>query len=139
MRIDYIKRIVIPHTSKYNLKKLYLMIDCARCHKTDKVNSFCQKNGIEIFYIPRRLTNLLKPADVMWFSSIKKTYGERWNKWFIFDKKNFTPNGNLKSPGYVKVIDWMSEIWSEFDKNTIIQSFRKCGNMFLIMNLINKC
>ena len=120
MIIDYIKRIVIPHMSKYNLKKLYLMIDCARCHGTDKVNGFCQKYGIEIFFIPRRLTNLLQPADVMWFSSNKKTYSERWNKSFIFDKTNFTPNGNLKSPGYVKVIDWMSEIWSEFDKNTII-------------------
>ena len=46
----------------------------------------------------------------MWFSSIKNIYGERWNKQFIFHKKNFTPHRNLKSPGYVKVINWNGKI-----------------------------
>jgi hypothetical protein len=33
----------------------------------------------------------------------------------------------MRSPGYVKVIEWLSEIWRNFDENILINSFDKCG------------
>jgi hypothetical protein len=54
-------------------------------------------------------------------------FGEKWNDWFIFGDKKLTVHGNMVSPGYVKVIEWLSEIWNDFDSNTVIESFRKCG------------
>ena len=33
------------------------------------------------------MTNLLQPADVCWFSSIKKSYKAKWMDWFIYDPK----------------------------------------------------
>ena len=77
MIIDYIKRVVVPHMRKYNLKKLYLMIDCAKCHEKATVKAYCDKKGILVKFVPKRLTNLLQPADVMWF---KMCYGDRWNE-----------------------------------------------------------
>jgi hypothetical protein len=73
------------------------------------------------------MTNLLQPADVVWFSVIKQVYGDKWNDWFIFDEKRLTVHGNMVSPGYTQVIKWMSDIWEEFDSSMIEESFRKCG------------
>ena len=41
------------------------------------------------FFCTPRLTNLLQPADVCWFSSIKKTYKEKWNHWYIYGEKSY--------------------------------------------------
>ena len=35
--------------------------------------------------------------------------------------------GNVKSPGYAKVIEWISEAWSELDAGMISSSFQRCG------------
>jgi len=136
MIIDYIKRVLVPHMRKYNLKKLYFMIDCAKCHEKQTVRDYCDKKGIVVKFVPKRLTNLLQPADVMWFASIKMHYGEKWNDWFIYDEKKLTSHGNMVSPGYAKTIQWLSEIWNEFDANTIVESFMKCGKQVFIILLI---
>jgi hypothetical protein len=34
-----------------------------------------------------------------------------------------TIHGNLKSPGYAKVIEWLSKTWEDFDSATIVESF----------------
>lgn len=41
--------------------------------------------------------------------------------------KTFTAQNNMRSPGYVNVIQWLSEAWAEFDPHIIINSFAKCG------------
>ena len=133
MIIDYVRRVVVPHMRRYNLNKLYLMIDCAKCHEKQTVKAYCDKKDIIIIFVPKRLTNLLQPADVMWFALIKMFFGEKWNDWFIFDEKRLTVHGNMVSPGYAKVIEWLSEIWNDFDSNTIVDSFIKCGNNFKII------
>ena len=33
----------------------------------------------------------------------------------------------MRSPGFTTVIQWMSEIWRDFDPNIIINSFDQCG------------
>ena len=33
----------------------------------------------------------------------------------------------MRSPGYTTVIQWLSEIWCDFDTNIIIKSFDQCG------------
>ena len=41
--------------------------------------------------------------------------------------KSFTSNGNLRSPGYINAIKWISEIWDEIDTNLLAKSFDVCG------------
>ena len=65
---------------------------------------------LEINYIPKRLTSLLQPADVCWMESLKRAYKDKWNNWFINELKTITSVGNIKPPGYAKVITWISEI-----------------------------
>ena len=55
-------------------------------------------------------------------------------EWYLEDDKDYTKMGNMKSPGWVKVISWISKIWAEFDYDLIRQSFLKCG---LVDNLYN--
>ena len=75
------------------------------------------------------LTNVLQPADVFWFALIKMIYGDKWNDWFIFEDKRLTIHGNMVSPGFAKIIQWLSEIWTGFNSDIIVESFRKCGNI----------
>ena len=47
-------------------------------------------------------------------------FGDKWNDWFIFDEKRLTVHGNMVSPGNLKVIEWLGEIWNEFDQSTML-------------------
>ena len=73
------------------------------------------------------MTNLLQPADVCWFASIKKDYKKCWSDWYMHEEKNFTRAGNTKSPGYLKCCQWLSIIWRDFDSELIKKSFVVCG------------
>lgn len=42
-------------------------------------------------------------------------------------EKTFTKNCNLRSPGYVRAIKWVSEVWQDLDPNLIAESFDLCG------------
>ncbi len=43
------------------------------------------------------------------------------------DAKGFTKNGNMKSPGFVRAMQWIIECWNELDRELIINSFDGCG------------
>ena len=79
----YLERVVNPYKTSRNFEKVLLLIDSAPCHLTKLVSRYCDNNGIVLAFIPRRLTNLLQPADVCWFSIIKKKYREKWNNWSV--------------------------------------------------------
>lgn len=49
-----------------------LIWDSARCHLTPKVVEKRRELQLSSVVIPPRLTNLLQPADVCWFASIKR-------------------------------------------------------------------
>lgn len=49
-----------------------LVWDSARCHLTSQVKQKAKDVKLSTLVIPPRMTNLLQPADVCWFSSIKK-------------------------------------------------------------------
>ena len=93
--IEYLKRIVLSYKLGRRLDKVLLIVDSARCHLTKNVKDYCEQNSIILQYIPPRFTNLLQPADVCWFSSIKKKYSEKWTDWFLFEEKTY----NARSPG----------------------------------------
>jgi len=74
MIITYLRRIILPYLLKSSFSKILLLIDSATCHLTKNVKDFCYENNIFLCFIPPRLTNLLQPADVVWFCLIKKKY-----------------------------------------------------------------
>lgn len=92
-----------------------------------KVKDFCAERNISLVFIPGRMTNLLQPADVGWFSVIKKAYKSVWNNWFMNADKTFTTSKNMKSPGYVKCLEWIDKIWQDFRPSVISKSFEACG------------
>ena len=83
------------------------------------------------------MTNILQPADVCWFRSIKAQFNTKWNEWIINEDKTYTAHGNPRSPGYAEAINWLSEIWRNFDSNIIVKSF-ECtdiiGNRSMLHN-----
>ena len=102
--IDFMEK-CLPHHANFTW-----IIDSAKPHLTAKVADAAVRLGINIIYIPPRLTNLLQPADVCWFASFKKRYHEKWNEWAINAEKEMSIHGNTKSPVFAKVIQWISQI-----------------------------
>jgi hypothetical protein len=127
MIIQYLTRVVVPYKLEKSFSKILLLLDHATCHLTERVSDFCEDNGILLLFIPKRLTNLLQPADVCWFSTIKKDYKAKWNDWFIYDEKSFTIHDNMRSPGYVKAMQWLSECWVNLESDLVRRSFSLCG------------
>jgi hypothetical protein len=96
----YIESVVSVYMQSYKLTKVCLIIDSAQCHKTVKVLSKCAEFNIKHMLIPPRLTGLLQPADVCWFSGLKKHYHRLWANWFLNEKKTYSSFDNVRSPGY---------------------------------------
>ena len=59
--------------------------------------------------------------------ALKAAYFNKWNHWLANAEKAYTPAGNVKSHGYGRVINWISEIWQDFDHNLKARSFDPCG------------
>ena len=68
-----------------------------------------------------------QPFDVCMFAPIKRQLCAKWSHWYLFEDKTYTVHGNMRSPGYTTVIQWLSDIWRDFDSNIIRNSFDQCG------------
>ena len=77
--------------------------------------------------MPPRLTNLIQPADFVWFAPFKKAYRNLWMEWFINDVPSLTVNNNRRSPGYKRALQWLNQIWCDFNPDLIKRSFELCG------------
>jgi hypothetical protein len=65
-------------------------------------------------------------AMMSWMAAFKSLNFKKWNHWLVHAPKAFTPAGNMQSPGYARVVDWISEAWAELDSNMIASSFQCC-------------
>ena len=50
-----------------------------------------------------------------------------WTHWFINEEKTCTRFDNVRSPGYAKCINWLRDMWIDFPKHAIVNSFSSCG------------
>ncbi|RMZ95089.1 pogo transposable element with KRAB domain-like [Brachionus plicatilis] len=125
--IEHKNRILTSYMLTNNISDVTLLLDSAKCHQTRKVQDEYNGANINLMFIPPRMTNLVQPADVSWFASIKNEYHKKWNEWFLHTDKTFTRFGNMKSPGYATCIQWISKIWEDFDLQLIQNSFHHCG------------
>lgn len=124
---QFIKKVLASHVLSRNETSAFLVLDQAPCHTTARVKSCLEANKISYVYVPKRMTNLLQPADVSWMRSIKLMFKQKWQTWLIEGEKSFTRNGNMRSPGYALAIQWISEIWTALDAELIKKSFDLCG------------
>lgn len=94
---DYLTRVVQPYATENSLEPI-LFIDSARCHLTKQVDAKFREIHTGKYIIPPRLTNLLQPADIAWFKTIKGAYSSAWNNWYLYEDKTYTIHGNISRP-----------------------------------------
>jgi hypothetical protein len=58
---------------------------------TSGIRSFKKKINLKI--VKPRLTNLIQPADVVLFETLKKRFHPKWNDWFLNAPKEMTSHG----------------------------------------------
>ena len=103
--------ILEKYKMEQNLQELHMVFDQATCHTTTKVQQQFSHFNIQPNFFPKRMTNLLQPADVCWMGPFKSAYFSLWNNWLINAPKAYTASGNLKSSGYGLAINWISQIF----------------------------
>lgn len=87
-----------------NQRTPMIFLDQATCHSSAETRRTFAKYNIRLNFIPKRMTGLLQPADVTWFSSMKNEYRRLWTQWMMTSDHSYTASGNLRSPGYARVI-----------------------------------
>ena len=127
MKKAFINNILRPFMLRYNKRKILLHLDNSPVHKRKDLLKAFYQNKVELSFFPPRMTSLLQPADVSWFRSLKAQYHNKWQEWYLTEPKSFTKSNNMKSPGYGRVIQWISQIWAQFDSKIIVNSFASTG------------
>jgi len=122
-----IRRALFPHLLRNNLKRPLLFIDSAPCHLTTQVRDELNHHNIDTIVVPPRMTNLLQPLDVSIMKSFKSKYHAKWTDWYLNSDKSFTRNGNMRSPPYATIIDWISSIVIDIPRELVSNSFDVCG------------
>jgi hypothetical protein len=123
----YVPKILVSYKHQSRYHDLHLVFDQAPCHTTQRSKAAFSGASIKVKWVGKRLTYLTQPADQSWKSPFKGRYFKKWNNWLIHAPKSYTDAGNVKSPGYAKVVKWISEAWSELDAGMITNSFQRCG------------
>jgi hypothetical protein len=127
---DYLRHEVHNYLSENELgnNKATLYLDSAPCHLTAPVKDTFKEIGCNFEFIRKHCTNMHQPFDVCIFGPIKRQLCAKWSHWYLFEDKTYTVHGNVQgSPGYTTVIQWLSDIWRDFDTNIIRNSFDQCG------------
>lgn len=145
----FLNRVLKPYKQSQGFHRLELLWDHATCHLTKEVKDAMAQANVRLHHVPKRLTNLLQPADVGWMRHLKIGFHHKWNDWMTNGVHTYTAAGNLRSPGidptkcllfdsfclhakcllkgYMRIIEWISQIWDEFERQRIIDSFDCCG------------
>lgn len=84
------------------------MLDQATCHTTHETLQQFRRNRISPMFVPKRLTNLLQPADVSWLRSLKTAYATKWTDWITNNRHTFTAQGNMRSPGNANILAFIN-------------------------------
>lgn len=124
---SFVKDILASFIAEHDLRHATLILDQAPCHKTEELRQAALHAHTTLLFVPPSLTNLLQPANVSWMRPFKQRFHQRWTDWYINEERELTRFNNSRSPGYVTVVEWISEIWADLDRTMIKQSFKKCG------------
>ncbi|CAF1117869.1 unnamed protein product [Brachionus calyciflorus] len=127
IRDYFLKRVLFPHMDRNGMGEACLIWDNAPCHNKDIVLTSAVSKNLRLLKVPPRMTNLVQPADISWFRPLKSKFNRYWTNWFINEEHSYTAKGNMRSPGYACVINWVSEIWKDMDPNLLRDSFEHCG------------
>lgn len=86
--------------------------------------------NIHFVLVPANLTSILQPLDVAINRSLQEFFRDCYNDYIqqaISDPDLQTGKGNIKTPTYSVVSDWISEWAVKFDKDKVKNAFGICG------------
>ena len=78
---QFVHRVIGPHVRRHDKQETLLYLDHAPPHRKALLTDSMIDYGITHRLIPSRMTNLVQPADVCWFKTIKAQYQRRWTNW----------------------------------------------------------
>ena len=107
-----------------------------------KVDAGKWKNlyNIHIIFIPKNMTNILQPLDVVLNRSFQQFYDKQYNGYLdtaLEDRTLRTTNRNIKISSYSLVSKWCSDFSQQYDSNLIVKAFSCCGIIGSNSNEIN--
>ena len=112
-------------------KKILLLYDNFRAHKTKKVIDFLHNNYplVDILLLPENTTSILQPLDTGVNKSVKGHIKNEYTNWLInnFDENNKTLPKLAKHERNKLLVKWISSSWKQINNDIIKNSFNFCG------------
>ncbi len=111
------------------LSKSLLFMDHYGTHvREDVVNMLKNSYGTECSFVPKRLTSVLQPLDVVVNAPFKCYMRELWSEWMADDSKiEWTRGGNRKVPSYPEIVRMTSVAAKMLSADLVKKSFSACG------------
>ena len=124
-----LKRVLMPHIMQQNIQRPLVFADSAPCHKTMVVKKAFQVADIDYEILPGNMTRIVQPQDFSLMKAVKSRFANKWRNWFLESDKSYTKSRNMRSPSYITIIDWISEIIRDIPRELISKSFDVTGIM----------
>jgi DNA-binding transcriptional regulator YiaG len=112
-------------------KRILLLYDNFKGHRTDKVNNFLKEKFpmIKVLLLPSKTTPILQPLDVGINKPFKSYIKNKYLDWLIESVDNKTLPKLEKNDRNKLLVEWISESWDNIKANQDIvkKSFHFCG------------
>ena len=112
----------------FSFNERLLAWDSYECHMEQTVSKDLKAKKIESLIIPGGCTKYLQAPDVSWNKPFKAKVAEEYDEWLSTVGINrVTDEGNLKSPEWRAIVQWILKAWDELTPETIAKSFKACA------------
>ena len=124
----YYENIWDPYVKRhiFCMDNCLLIYDKAPMHVTDEIRNLYTSGKKQLIEIPNGLTSIIQPLDVSINFPFKNAIR---NKYINFIINNNHDINNIKV-GRIEVINWINEVWYDYNiitKNMIFKSFKETG------------
>ena len=124
----YYEIIWVPYVKShiFCMDNSILIYDKGPMHVTDEIRNLYTSGKKQLIEIPNGLTSIIQPLDVSINFPFKNAIR---NKYINFIINNNHDINNIKV-GRIEVINWINEVWYDYNiitKNMIFKSFKETG------------
>jgi len=84
------------------------------------------QDKIDFTMILGGMTKTLQPLDVTVNKPVKDALRRLWNAWLVEGEHTFTDGGSMRMPMLQCIVQWIVQVWQDFDPSVIKKALVKC-------------
>ena len=118
-----------PETSLLREPVLFIL-DSYGSHLKLDIQEIARKFNIHVLFIPKNMTSILKPLDVVVNRSFQQYYDHKYDEYLdmaLINPDYQTKKGNVKIPSHALVSKWCDDWAKQYSPELVKKAFHVCG------------